>query len=311
MEADFVHKPVMLQEVIDWLCIKKRGIYVDGTVGGGGHAWAILQETEGDLIGLDCDEDALAAAEKRLAEFGSRKTLLKANFSELGKVLKDLHVNKVDGVLLDLGVSSLQLDRAERGFSFNQPALLDMRMDRSLKLSAYDIVNSFAQKDLEKIIRNYGEERMAARIARAITKKRQQSPLRTTAELADLVFAVMPAKYRHQKISPATRTFQAIRIAVNDELGAISPAINSAVAALNKGGRVVVISFHSLEDNIVKNEFRSLSGACSCPKNIPFCLCRKDKQICVLTRKALMPKASEIESNPRARSAKMRVAERI
>lgn len=311
METDFFHKPVMLKEVTDWLCVKKKGTYVDCTVGGGGHAWAILKKTEGDLIGIDCDEDALLAAEKKLAEFGCRKTLVKANFSELGKVLKDLNVNKVDGVLLDLGVSSLQLDQAERGFSFNQPARLDMRMDRSLKLCAYDIVNSFAQKDLEKIIRTYGEEKMAARIARAITKKRQQSPLKTTTELAELISSAMPVKYRHQKISPATRTFQAIRIAVNNELDAISPAINSAVGALNKGGRIAVISFHSLEDRIVKNEFRSLSGICACPKNIPFCLCRREKQICILTRKVLMPKDFEIENNPRSRSSRMRVAERI
>jgi 16S rRNA (cytosine1402-N4)-methyltransferase len=222
-----------------------------------------------------------------------------------------LQIEKVDGVLLDLGVSSTQLDQAERGFSFNQPAPLDMRMDRSLKFSAYDIVNSFAQKDLEKVIRTFGEEKMAGRIARAISQKRQVSPLSTTVELAAVVASAMPAKLRRQKIHPATRTFQAIRIAVNSELDAIAPAINSAVNLLNPGGRIGVISFHSLEDRIVKNEFRSLTGGCTCPRDMPVCICSREKFLRVLTKKALMPKASEIERNPRARSARLRIAERV
>jgi 16S rRNA (cytosine1402-N4)-methyltransferase len=311
MDTDFYHEPVMLKEVIDWLCTKKIGIYVDGTVGGAGHAYAILKETQGFLVGIDCDDEALSAAEKKLYEFGSRKILVKANFAELGRVLDDLQITKIDGILLDLGVSSSQLDQAERGFSFNQPALLDMRMDRSLKLSAYDIVNNFAQKDLEKIIRTFGEEKMAGRIARAISQKRQLSPLTTTGELAAVIASAMPAKLRHQKIHPATRTFQAIRIAVNNELAAIKPAINSAVAALNQGGRIVVISFHSLEDRIVKQELRALTGVCICPRDIPVCSCKQEKLLRVLTKKALKPSAAEIEKNPRARSARLRVAERI
>jgi 16S rRNA (cytosine1402-N4)-methyltransferase len=311
MSTDFYHEPVMLQEVIDWLCIRKTGIYVDGTVGGAGHAYAILKETDCFLVGIDCDDEALEAAEKKLACFGSRKILVKANFAELGRVLEDLQIKKVDGVLLDLGVSSPQLDRADRGFSFNQPALLDMRMDRSLKLSAYDIVNNFAQEDLEKIIRDFGEEKMAGRIARTISQKRKFSPLKTTVELAALIAAAVPAKLRHQKIHPATKTFQALRIAVNNELDSIKPAIDTAAVLLNSGGRIAVISFHSLEDRIVKNEFRSLEGRCICPKDFPVCVCHPEAQLKVLTRKALIPSAAETENNPRSRSAKLRVAERL
>lgn len=311
MAADFFHEPVMLKEVIDWLCINKEGIYVDGTVGGAGHAYEILKATSGFFVGIDCDDEALLAAEARLAEFGSRKVLVKANFAELGSVLEKLQIRKVDGVLLDLGVSSHQLDRIARGFSFNQSAPLDMRMDRSLKISAYDIVNSFAQKDLEKIIRTFGEEKMASRIARAISQKRRSSPLETTVELAAVIASAMPAKMRRQKIHPATRTFQAIRIAVNNELESIRPAINSAVSALNSGGRIAIISFHSLEDRIVKNEFRSLTGICSCPKDVPICTCKREAALQVLTKKALIPAAAEILANPRSRSAKLRVAQRI
>jgi len=311
MDADFYHEPVMLQEVITWLCISKNGIYVDGTVGGAGHAYEILKKTSGLLIGIDCDEEALLAAEKRLAEFGSRKILVKANFAELGKVLENLKIEKVDGVLLDLGVSSPQLNKAERGFSFSQTATLDMRMDRSLKLSAYDIVNNFTQKDLEKIIRTFGEEKMAGRIARAISQKRRLLPIETTTELAAVIAAAMPAKLRRQKIHPATRTFQAIRIAVNHELDSITPAIDCAAKALNSGGRIGIISFHSLEDRIVKNKFRALEGACTCPKNMPICTCTPEAIFKVLTRKALIPAAAERETNPRARSAKLRFAQRI
>lgn len=311
MSTDFYHEPVMLKEVIDSLIVSKTGVYVDGTVGGAGHSYAILKETDAFLVGMDCDEQALQFAESRLAEFGSRKVLIKANFADLGKVLENLNIEKVDGVLLDLGVSSHQLNEVQRGFSFSQQARLDMRMDRSLKLSAYDIVNSFAQNELEKIIKFYGEEKMASRIARTISKKRQLSPIETTTELASIVASCMPAKLKWQKIHPATRTFQAIRIAVNNELNNIKPAINAAVEALKPGGRLCVISFHSLEDRIVKNEFRTLAGVCVCPKDIPFCVCQKEAKLKILTRKALIPAAEEIESNPRARSAKLRVARRV
>jgi len=311
MIADFYHEPVMVKEVIESLLVSKTGIYVDCTVGGAGHSYAILKETDAFLVGIDCDDQALQYAEKRLAEFGSRKVLIRANFADLGKILKDLNIEKVDGVLLDLGVSSHQLDTEQRGFSFNQQALLDMRMDRSLKISAYDIVNSFAQDELEKIIRFYGEEKMAARIARAISKKRQQSPIETTTELAAIIASCMPAKLKWQKIHPATRTFQAIRIAVNNELDNIRPAIDAAAEALKPGGRLCVISFHSLEDRIVKNEIRFLGGVCICPKDIPFCVCQKEAKLKNLTPKVIVPSAEEIEANPRARSSKLRVAGRI
>lgn len=311
MSADFYHEPVMLKEVMDSLIVSKTGVYVDGTVGGAGHSYAILKKTNAFLVGIDCDEQALQFAESRLAEFGSRKVLIKGNFADLSKVLEDLNIEKVDGVLLDLGVSSHQLNSAQRGFSFNQQARLDMRMDRSLKQSAYDIVNSFAQNELENIIKFYGEEKMASRIARTISKKRQLSPIETTTELAAIVASCMPAKLKWQKIHPATRTFQALRIAVNNELNNIQPAINAAADVLKPGGRLCVISFHSLEDRIVKNEFRALSGVCVCPKEIPFCICNREAKLKNITRKALIPAAEEIEANPRARSAKLRVAGRV
>jgi 16S rRNA (cytosine1402-N4)-methyltransferase len=311
MSADFSHEPVMREEVLSWLVVNRNGIYVDGTVGGAGHARAILEQTQGRLIGIDCDADALAAAEKRLAPFGSRKILVKANFADLGLVLKDLHIEKVDGVLLDLGVSSHQLDTAHRGFSFSKVAPLDMRMDQDLKLSAYDIVNDFASTELEKIIRLYGEEKMAARITRAISRTRQVSPIETTVQLASLVAQVMPASMKWQKIHPATRTFQALRIAVNRELDCIAPGIEGAVNALAVGGRIGVISFHSLEDRIVKNTFRDLAATCVCPKDIPYCVCQKVATVKILTRKAVAPSIGETQQNPRARSAKLRVAERI
>jgi 16S rRNA (cytosine1402-N4)-methyltransferase len=301
----------MVREVIESLLVSRTGVYVDCTVGGAGHSYAILKETDAVLVGIDCDDQALQFAESRLAEFGSRKILIKANFADLGKILENLNIGKVDGVLLDLGVSSHQLNTAQRGFSFNQEALLDMRMDRSLKLSAYDIVNSFAQNELENIIRFYGEEKMAARIARTISKKRQLSPIKTTMELAAIVASCMPAKLKWQKIHPATKTFQAIRIAVNSELDNIKPAINAAADVLKPDGRICVISFHSLEDRIVKNEFRFLEGVCVCPRDIPFCVCQKESKLKVITRKALIPAAEEIEDNPRARSAKLRVARRV
>ena len=311
MSADFSHQPVMLEEVFSWIVGKKTGVYVDGTIGGAGHANAILKRTQGRLSGIDCDADALSAAREKLVPFGSRVTLIKANFSDLSSVLKKLHIEKVDGVLLDLGVSSHQLDTAHRGFSFSQSAPLDMRMDQDLKLRAYDIVNHFTTNELEKIIRLYGEEKMAARIARAISGKRKFSPIETTEELAGLIVSVMPAGMRRQKIHPATRTFQALRIAVNHELDCIVPAIEGAVDALSAGGRIGIISFHSLEDRIVKNTFRDMAATCVCPKDIPYCVCHKKTVLKVLTRKPVVPSEAETLQNPRARSAKLRVAERI
>lgn len=311
MNADFSHEPVMLEEVLSWLTGKKSGVYLDGTIGGAGHAFAILNKTKGRLIGLDCDAEAIAAAEKKLEPFRSQVALVKANFADLAFVLKDLNIDHLDCALFDLGVSSHQLDTASRGFSFNQSAPLDMRMDQDLKLHAFDIVNYFKQAELEKIIRLYGEEKMAARIARAILRARQSAPIETTAELAGLVAGVMPQAMRHQKIHPATRTFQALRIAVNQELDCIAPGIEAACVALAVGGRIGVISFHSLEDRIVKNTFRDLAASCVCSKDIPYCICQKKALLKVLTRKALVPSIEEALKNPRSRSAKLRVAERI
>ncbi|MDD4090936.1 MAG: 16S rRNA (cytosine(1402)-N(4))-methyltransferase RsmH [Smithellaceae bacterium] len=311
MMTGFAHEPVMREEVLSWLAGNKTGVYVDGTIGGGGHALAILENTRARLIGIDRDAEAILAARQRLEPFQSRVTLVKGNFADLASVLGGLDIEKVDGVILDLGVSSHQLDAAHRGFSFGQSAPLDMRMDRDETLRAYDIVNSFTPSELEKVIRLYGEEKMAARIARAIVRRRQASPIETTAELAQLIVQVMPQSMKHQKIHPATRTFQAIRIAVNRELEVIVPGIEAAVAALSAGGRLGVISFHSLEDRIVKHTFLDLAAACVCPKDIPYCICHKQAVVKVLTRKAVTPSPEEIRRNPRARSAKLRVAERL
>lgn len=311
MTVEFVHEPVMLEEVLHWLVVNPSGVYVDGTVGGAGHAGALLERTQAKVIGIDCDADALAAADKRLASFGSRKVLVKANFAQLDSVLESLRIDKIDGVLLDLGVSSYQLDAAHRGFSFGRSAPLDMRMDQDLKIRAYDVVNEFTQNRLEEIIGRYGEEKMAARIARAIVRKRQDAPIETTLELANLITRVMPGAMKHGKIHPATRTFQALRIAVNGELDCIAPVIESAVRALAVGGRICVISFHSLEDRKVKNTFRELAATCVCPKDIPYCVCRQKASVKIMTRKAVAPSSEEISRNPRARSAKLRVAERI
>lgn len=311
MSAEFTHEPVMLEEVMRWLVVKPEGIYVDATVGGAGHAHAILERTGATLIGIDCDGDALAAAERRLAVFGSRKMLVRANFAGLSQVLDTLNIQRVDGVLMDLGVSSHQLDTTSRGFSFNRDAPLDMRMDQTLKLCAYDIINHFSQDELERIIRSYGEERMAARIARVIVRKRQDAPIETTQALSGLVAGAMPAAMRHQKTHPATRTFQAIRIAVNRELDSILPGIEAAVAALNPGGRLCMISFHSLEDRIVKNAFRDQASNCVCPKDIPYCVCSKKARVSILTKKSITPSAEETAVNPRARSARLRAVQRI
>jgi len=311
MSLVFSHEPVMREEVLSWLVRNQSGVYVDGTIGGGGHALAILENTRASLVGIDLDAEAISAARQRLDSFQPRVKLVKGNFADLASVLDGFNIEKVDGVILDLGVSSHQLDAAHRGFSFSQSAPLDMRMDRDEKLRAYDIVNGFKPSELERVIRLYGEEKMAARIAGAIVRRRDVSPIETTAELAQLITQAMPHSMKHQKIHPATRTFQAIRIAVNRELDTLAPGIEAAVAALSTGGRLGVISFHSLEDRIVKHTFRDLAATCVCPKDVPRCVCHKQAVVKVLTRKAVTPSLEEIRRNPRARSAKLRVAERI
>jgi 16S rRNA (cytosine1402-N4)-methyltransferase len=310
---DAFHTPVMVQEVVSSLHCRAGNITVDGTVGGGGHAEAILENTapDGILIGIDADTDALGAARERLARFGGRTILVKGNFAHMETILEEEEVGKVDGILLDLGVSSHQLDTAERGFSFTQDAPLDMRMDRSRPRSASDLVNTLPWEELARIIRDYGEERMAGRIARAIAKERTHSPLRTTRELAGVVLRAFPPDAERQKIHPATRTFQALRIAVNDELTSLRKALTDGMERLKPGGRFSVISFHSLEDRIVKNAFRTGEKGCTCPPDLPVCACGGKPKLKVVTRKPVTPGDEEISGNPRARSAKLRTAERI
>jgi 16S rRNA (cytosine1402-N4)-methyltransferase len=307
------HTPVMLEKVLQSLRCKPGGIYVDGTLGGGGHARAILENTapDGLLIGIDRDDDALLESEKRLQPFGQRKILIKGNFADIGEILTNLNIRKVDGILLDLGVSSHQLDTADRGFSFSLDAPLDMRMDQSSRYRAYDLVNLSPEKELKKVIRNYGEEPMAGKIARAILAKRASAPIRTTIELADVVCRAVRRQGVRKKVHPATRTFQAIRIAVNQELSNLSTAMDAGIDQLGQGGRFSIISFHSLEDRIVKETFRSWEGRCQCPPGLPVCQCQREAKLRVLTRKPLRPEADESETNPRARSARLRTAEKI
>ena len=307
------HTPVMLEKVLQSLRCKPGGTYVDGTLGGGGHARAILENTapDGLLIGIDRDDDALLESEKRLQSFGQRKILIKGNFADIGEILTNLNIRKVDGILLDLGVSSHQLDTADRGFSFSLDAPLDMRMDQSSRYRAYDLVNLSPEKELRKVIRDYGEEPMAGRIARAILAKRASAPIRTTIELADVVCRAVRRQGVRKKVHPATRTFQAIRIAVNQELSNLSTAIDAGIDQLGQGGRFSIISFHSLEDRIVKETFRSREGRCQCPPGLPVCQCQREAKLRVLTRKPLRPEADESETNPRARSARLRTAEKI
>ena len=302
----------MYKEVLASLACKPGGVYVDGTLGGGGHARAILEESapDGFLIGIDQDNDALLASEKQLQSFGRRKILVKGNFADISKILIRLNIGKVDGILLDLGVSSHQLDTGDRGFSFSLDAPLDMRMDQDSRFDACNLVNLSSEKELRKIIKEYGEEPMAGRIARAILTKRAAAPVCTTKELADIIYHAVPAACRQRKIHPATRTFQAIRIAVNDELSNLREAIRNGIDVLDRGGRFSIISFHSLEDRIVKETFRAAEKGCTCPPDLPVCNCHGESRLKVLTKRPVYPGMEEIDSNPRARSARLRTAER-
>lgn len=309
----FLHRPVMVPEVLASLKCHAGGVYLDATVGGGGHAYEILKSSSpnGLLIGIDADSDAIEEAKKRLAPFGDRVVLLKDNFTAMGTILKNAGIDKVDGILLDLGVSSYQLDNASRGFSFTLEAPLDMRMDRSQGPSAYDLIHALSREKLGKIIRDYGEEKMAGRIARTIVRQRAISSIRTTTELADIVAKAALKKGAASRIHPATRTFQALRIAVNDELGNLKRALDYSVDLLNIGGRFSVISFHSLEDRIVKNTFSEKEKGCICPPDVPFCVCGRKPTLKIITKRPIVPDKDEIKENPRARSAKLRTAERI
>ena len=311
MAADYGHKPVLLQECLDALQIKPDGVYVDGTLGRAGHSSEIVRRlATGRLIALDRDETALAAARERLAEYMDRVTLVHSNFSRLGEVLDEMGVDAVDGMLFDLGVSSPQLDDASRGFSYKQDAPLDMRMDAAAPLTARELVNSASYEELRRILYEYGEERYAPQIAKAICAAREQKPIETTLELADLIRGAMPAKALREKQHPAKRSFQAIRIAVNDELGELEPMLDAAEAHLKPGGRLAVITFHSLEDRIVKQKLRDLATGCICPPEFPVCVCGRTPKMKLVTRKPIVSGEAELEENPRARSAKLRVAEK-
>ncbi len=306
------HVPVMLKECIEGLAIRPDGVYLDGTLGRGGHAEAIAHRlTEGRLIGIDRDPQAIKEAGERLVPFGEKVTLVHGRFSDLARILNDLGIKAVDGMLFDLGVSSPQLDDSSRGFSYRNDAPLDMRMDPGEGLTAYDIVNSWSAERLKKILYEYGEERYAPAVASAICRSRQDGPITTTLQLADVVRKAMPASALREKQHPAKRTFQAIRIAVNDELTEVSEMMAAAPDLLNVGGRLCVISFHSLEDRIVKNAIASREKGCTCPREFPVCVCGFTQTLRTVTRRPIQPTAEETEMNPRARSAKLRIAQRV
>ena len=310
--SSFHHVSVLLDASIDALNIRPDGIYVDGTLGGGGHSREIASRlTTGHLIGIDRDETALAAAGERLAPFMDRVTLVHSNFCEMDSVIRSLGYPGVDGVLLDLGVSSPQLDESSRGFSYLADAPLDMRMDRGDTLTAYQVVNEWPYEELKRILFDYGEERYAPLIAGAICRRREQKPIATTLELVDIIRGSVPPAALREKQHPAKRSFQAIRIAVNDELGAVSKAMEAAIPMLNPGGHLAVITFHSLEDRIVKSAMAEAARGCTCPPSFPVCVCGKKPKVKLLSRKPVLPGPEELEENPRARSAKLRVCEKL
>jgi len=310
--SEFHHVSVLLEECIEGLNIKPDGIYVDGTLGGAGHSSRIAAKlTTGRLIGIDRDTVALEAAGARLEPYKDRVTLVHSDFCELQKVLDDLGIEKVDGILLDLGVSSPQLDDGERGFSYMADAPLDMRMNREDSRDAHEIVNTWPYEELRRILYEYGEERYAPQIASAICRRREEKPIETTLELVDIIRCAMPAAALREKQHPAKRSFQAIRIAVNDELNDLSKVLEAAIPRLNKGGRMCVITFHSLEDRIVKNAFAAAAKGCTCPPNFPVCVCGKKPQVTIVTRKPIVSGDMELNDNPRARSAKLRICEKL
>ena len=311
-EIVFSHRSVLLDECIEALDIKEDGIYIDGTAGGGGHSFEIAKRlTTGLLIAVDQDADAIEAAGKRLAPYGDRVKIVRDNFCNLDSVCASLGIDKIDGLLLDLGVSSYQLDTAERGFSYMADAPLDMRMDKRAALDAYRVVNEYSEAELKRIIWEYGEERFSGRIAARIVKERANKPITTTGELVQLIKSAMPAGVREGGSHPAKRTFQAIRIEVNKELNVIAPAIDSAVNLLDEGGRIAIITFHSLEDRIVKETFAEAASGCTCPRDFPVCVCGKKPRLRLVNRKPILPSAEELAENHRSHSAKLRVAEKV
>ena len=309
---EFAHRPVLLWECIEGLNIRPDGIYVDGTLGRGGHSEEIAKRlTTGKLISIDQDQQAIDEAGRRLAPYGDKVILVKDNFRNTAAILDRMGIAGVDGMLFDLGVSSPQLDDAERGFSYMNDAPLDMRMDRASALTAYHVVNQWTEMELKRILRDYGEERCAGRIAAKICRVREDKPIETTLELVDVIRSAMPAAALREKQHPAKRSFQAIRIAVNDELGSVEDMIRTVPDKLNVGGRLCVISFHSLEDRIVKNGIAARENGCTCPREAPICTCGFVQTLKNVTRKPIVSGPQELEENPRARSAKLRVAERV
>lgn len=310
---EFAHIPVMLNECLEGLNIKADGTYVDGTVGGAGHSIEIVKRLSenGRLICVDKDEDALKAAGERLAPYKDRVTFIHDDYKNLVNELDSIGVGKVDGILLDLGVSSYQLDNAERGFSYMKDAPLDMRMDRSQRISAHEVVNAYTESELARILFDYGEEKLARQIARNIVRARSEKPIETTLELAKIVEDTYPAKTRWKFGHPAKRTFQAIRIEVNDELSSLGEAVTAMARRLEKGGRMAVITFHSLEDRIVKSAFKELSLACTCPPDFPVCVCGKVQEVELVNKKPITASEEELENNSRSQSAKLRVIEKL
>lgn len=309
---EFVHVSVLLEEAVDLLDIKPDGIYVDCTAGGGGHSSAIAARlTTGHLYSFDQDEDAVRAASERLAPFGDKVTVIRENFRNAAATLRGMGIDRIDGATADLGVSSYQLDNEERGFSYMADAPLDMRMDRRGTLTARDVVNNYPEEEIAKILFTYGEEKFSRKIASAIVREREAEPIENTLRLSEIIKNAIPAAARNGGHHPAKRSFQAIRIEVNSELSIIEPAIKELAGMLNHGGRISIITFHSLEDRAVKNAFADLASGCVCPPNFPVCVCGKKPQMKIVTKKPVLPADSELEINPRARSAKLRAAEKL
>lgn len=309
---EFKHVPVLLEEVLEGLNIKEDGIYVDGTLGGAGHSLEIVKRlTSGKLIGIDQDRNALEKAREVLKDYEDKVVFVHENYENIDKVLNDLGIDKVDGILLDLGVSSHQLDEKSRGFSHNNDAILDMRMDETSSLTAKDVVNEYSEKEIEDVLFNYGEERWARRIAKFIIEERREKPIETTLELVSVIKKAIPKQVRKDGGHPAKRTFQGIRIEVNRELDVLKNSIEKMVNSLKTGGRLLIITFHSLEDRIVKNEFRELYKDCLCPPEFPQCICDKERTINIITRKPITASKEELEENPRSRSAKLRISEKL
>ena len=309
----FEHKSVLLEETVNGLNIKPDGMYVDGTLGGGGHAYEVSKHlnNEGRFIGIDQDEAAIEAAGSRLIDFGERVMIVRSNYCDMKSKLQELGIDKVDGIVLDLGVSSYQLDTAERGFSYRVDAPLDMRMDRRQKMTAKDIVNEYSEMDLFRIIRDYGEDKFAKNIAKHIVLEREKGPIETTGQLIEVIKRAIPMKFQKTAGHPAKRTFQAIRIELNRELEVLRESLDDMIELLNKDGRICIITFHSLEDRIVKGIFRKNENPCTCPSHFPVCVCGNESKGRVITRKPILPGAKELEENSRSKSAKLRIFERV